>query len=175
MHSETLERLLMDRALGELSPDVQALLAAYLEHDPAAAERAHEFDDAAAAARDVLRHELPTSLTPLSTARLHALDQARRRLVWVRNVAGIAASLIIGIGVGAWLTPNAAGRAPSPMPPVVHQPPDANLLAPAPPPPSSGFWSTDRLARAHRRSDPGPAARLIWDSPTTTPKLGGDS
>ena len=45
MKPDVIERLLLDRALGRLDPDVDALLADYLANDASAATQAREFQD----------------------------------------------------------------------------------------------------------------------------------
>lgn len=165
MDTETLDRLLMDRALGALSPDVETLVAAYLQHDENAAQRAREFGSAADAARDVLRESATVALPPFPAVRVQALERARHRLVWVRNAAGLAAAVVIGVGLGFGLAPRPPVERPA-------SPPSA-LYAAAPP--GRGFWSVSNLvneAQAARRS---PQARVMWESPVALPKLRGES
>jgi anti-sigma factor RsiW len=169
MDSETLDRLLMDRALGALAADTDALLARYLEHDGAAAARAREFATAATAARLVLAKAAPAGLPPFPALRVQKVEQARQRLWALRYVAGIAAALIVGLGLGIGFS---AGRG--------HGPDSA--MAPAPRLASAGpartprdFWSMQRLyddARGARRSE---SIRLIWDSAVSLPKRGDES
>ena len=45
MNNEVLERLLIDRAAGELPPDVEELLEAHLEQDPMARNEAAEIGE----------------------------------------------------------------------------------------------------------------------------------
>jgi anti-sigma factor RsiW len=165
---ETLDRLLMDRALGGLPIDVERLLTAYLEANSPAADRAREFEQAAAAARDVLRERAPVSLPPFPALRIDQLERAQRRVVWVRNVGGLAAALLLGIGLGIALLGHRgevpAGRATqAPIVAVV-----GTKLKPG------GFWSAARLyeqVRHNRRSD---SVRLVWDSAVERPRLGGE-
>lgn len=173
MDAETLERLLMDRALGGLTADVEDLLAACLERDAEAAARAREFEAAAVAARQVLRSRAPAALPPFPAARIHKLEQARRRLAWVRSVAGVAASLIIGVGLGSWLfTSPAAVPSDGTTPVLVRH--GVGAKAPDAQPKSEGFWSVSRLVEQARRAERADSTRLIWDSPVSRPRLGGE-
>jgi anti-sigma factor RsiW len=167
MDPETLDRLLMDRALGGLPPDMETLLAAYLEANSRAAARAREFEQAAAAARNVLRERTPLSLPPFPAVRIDQLERARRRVTWVRNVGGLAAAVLLGIGLGVALLGHRsevpAGRM-APAPTVAAL--DAELKP-------GEFWSAARLyeqARHNRRSD---SVRFIWYSAVERPRLGG--
>lgn len=175
MDAETLERLLMDRALGTLPADADTLLEAYLTHDAAAAERAREFAAAAAAARQVLHAGEAAPLPPFPVTRALKLEQVRQRIRWLRNTSGIAATLVMGIGLGAWLAQPPAARPAGPDRPqsvlVAHPAKSAGEDSHG-----TGFWSVSRLARRIRGPRPVPAAPLlIWDSPVTQPRLGGSS
>lgn len=169
MDTETLERLLMDRALGGLTPDAADLLTAYLAHDAAATARAHEFDAAAAVARAVLRSGGGGALPPFPALRLHKLEEARRRLRIVRNVAGLAAALVLGLGIGAGLW-RGGGGLPGRVQPQVAVVPETRPMALA-----GGFWSTERLIEHARQAKPANAARLIWNSAVSVPRPGGES
>ncbi len=171
MDGEILDRLLMDRALGGLSPDVEALLAAYLEQTPTAAARAGDYNAAADAARQVLRGDRPATLPPFPAIRLHQVAEARRRLRLVRQVAGLAAALVLGVGLGAGLF---RGQAPSggTVTPVGV---DHQLAAADERPAAGDFWSAVRLYERARHMRQTSSARLIWDSAVSRPRVGGES
>lgn len=171
MNAETLERLLMDRALGELSPDVESLLAAYLEHDAQAAARADEFLAAAAAARQVLTKVAPAALPPYPALRLESVGRAHRRLVLVRNVAGVAAALVLGVGLGAAFVGRAGESAGG------THPARAVTFASAAAQPAGheGFWSTQRLYERAREAKRPEVPRVFWDSTVERPRLEGKS
>lgn len=161
----------MDRALGAVSPEVEALLSAYLMHDAKAAERSREFRKAADLARQVLRDRSIPTLPPLPVVALRQAAQTRRRLVLLRNVASLAACLLIGVGLGAWALRETSVSMPSKSVvwPLVH---DKVTIAEADTSESAGFWSLQRLyeqARDRKRSRP---LLLKWDSPARKPKLG---
>ncbi len=166
MEADVLERLLMDRALGGLAPDVDVLLTAYLEQDGAAAARAREFETAAAAARRVFTAGDRLALPAFPAARIAGLEQTRRQLRLVRNVASLAAAVVIGIGLGV-----AFFRAPGVQSNVLRQPGDG-ALAVAPAAPRGEFWSAERLYEQARRTKRPDTSRLIWDSAVSAPRLG---
>ena len=99
---EILERLLIDRALGELSPDAEALLEDYLAREPEASEEAEEIARAADLARRALTPSEEVDSHPLPPLLLYG----RWRILWRAGVraAALAACLLIGVGVGLWLS-----------------------------------------------------------------------
>ena len=173
MNTETLDRLLMDRALGALPPDADALLAAYLDHDSASATRAQEFDAAAAAARRLFQQPASAGLPAFPALRIHKVEQARQRLRIVRHAAGLAAALVLGLGLGIGFSSGGVQVSSEEAATVSHEPRWASAAAPGRPQP--GFWSTQRLyhdAHEARRSE---SVRVIWDSAVSLPKPGGES
>jgi hypothetical protein len=161
MDAEILERLLMDRALGGLAPDVEALLAAYLAQDGAAAERAREFEAAAMAARQVLRTSGPLGLPKFPAGQIRGLERTRHQLVLVRNVTGLAAAIVAGIGLGVVFFREPATR------PGIDRPPVVAASAPR-----GEFWSAQRLYEKSRRTGSPDAVHVIWDSAVSAPRLG---
>jgi anti-sigma factor RsiW len=174
MNDETLERLLLDRALGALDADVEALLAAHLAGDPAAARRAAAFNDAAALARQALPPGPRDAPPALSFGQLERIDRVRRQLVRIRTVGGMVAALVLGVGVGAWLTRTALSPLPSAPPPRIVQTPTGASHEAADD--GAGLWSQRRwlAARANQQQDDRPA-RLIWESPFARPRIGDES
>ena len=171
MNAKTLDRLLIDRALGSLSEDVAALLTAYLEQHPEASRRGGEFEDAATAARQVLRQPSSATLPPFPTAAVQRSEQHRRRLTWARGVSGLAASLLAGVGLGSWLL------APSATPTSRHGPGDeprgvAAVAVAMPAAQSADFWSTDSLVRRARRAGHEHPVAVVWHSSVMQPNLG---
>lgn len=167
MNAETLERLLMDRALGGLSAEVDELLDAYLERDAQAAARAGEFAEAARLARHALGGAPATVLPPFPAARIEKLQQARRSLVLVRNIAGLAAALVLGIGVGAAFVKHFAAEELPSVPLVLTHPRQTAEGDSA-----DGFWSARRLYDRVRPSPRVDSVKVIWDSPVERPRLG---
>ena len=62
MKSDVLERLLIDRAAGELSPDVEELLEAHLQQEPAARREAAEIEETLRLARLALAGQKAVAL-----------------------------------------------------------------------------------------------------------------
>jgi anti-sigma factor RsiW len=94
MKSDVLERLLMDRALGHLEPDVEALLADYLVRDNAAATQAQELENVVHRASEAVRRPAVTIELP---SQIH-------RLMWrhrAEQVFALAASFVVGVGITA--------------------------------------------------------------------------
>ncbi|HVS69627.1 MAG TPA: hypothetical protein VHQ47_00060 [Phycisphaerae bacterium] len=98
MNGEMLERLLMDRALGGLAPEVEALLVEYLERDEKARGRAEELGALTGLMRRAMGSE------EVEHGALPALRLGggwRRRVAWgVAAGAGMAACVAIGFWGG---------------------------------------------------------------------------
>jgi hypothetical protein len=92
MNSDLLERLLVDRAFGQLSPDVMALLSEHLGANQEAAKLADELAETVEVAAAAIKrpHAIETLPTPIPA--LFRREQARR-------VLAIAASFVAGAGV----------------------------------------------------------------------------
>jgi anti-sigma factor RsiW len=138
MKIETLEPLLLDHALGELRPEVAALLEAYLAQNPAAAARAGALSETLALAR---RAVAPASETPraLDLARLRREQRFARSLAFRTELLRLAACLALGLGLGWFL----AARRPAPAAAPVAVAPLAPAVTVAPP---VRFWSVTRFA-----------------------------
>ena len=176
MDAEVLERLLMDRALGALTPDVESLLGAYLASDPATAARGSEFETAATAARRVLGSALPAKLPPFPAVGLQKIEQSRRRLIRLRNVAGIAAALVFGVGLVAALF-RTGSTAPHVGTSVAQRPPASAFVTAITAVPHDaspdGFWSGQRLYEQARVAKHAAPSRVVWESPISRPRIGG--
>lgn len=159
MKPESLEGLLIDRALGELSPEVAELLNAYLSANPAAAEQAAAWTETWRSAVRATAFDVDARLQPLPK------HKSRGRNFWnwrVRRteLLRLAACLIIGVTAGWGLFAARVERAQAPA--VATQP--------------SRLWSVNRLkevysrpsARKHRAE----RHRLLWGSPLRIQKGG---
>jgi anti-sigma factor RsiW len=94
MKPDVLERLLMDRALGRLEPDVEALLADFLADNPTATAQAQELQDAVHLATEVVR-------SPVTVAEM---PNQIHRFLWrhrAEQVLALAASFVVGVGITA--------------------------------------------------------------------------
>lgn len=171
MNAETIERLLIDRSVGMLTNDVETLLEAHLAVDAAAAALAAEFDQTAALARRALAGEAAVELPPFPAERLRSEGRSLRGWIWTRNISAVAATLVIGVGLGAGMfgaPPSALNKGSAST--------GSNTVEIAETPPASsgsaGMWSTRRLIERATREPEKSASRLIWDSPVRKPRLG---
>lgn len=140
MNLDLLEPLLRDRALGELSPAVSALLDAHLAQDPAAARRAAEIAETVNVARAAVAAPQPAPRRALDLARLQDHRPVSRTTVRRTEVLALAACLTLGLGLGWWLR---TARAPAPAP----SPAGLTRLVSAPPAePAARFWSVSHFA-----------------------------
>ena len=122
MNPETLENLLIDRALGQLSPDVEALLAEHLAGTPGAAQAAAELREVVALATAAMHRTRPKLDLPPRVIALPRWPRARR-------VLAMAASFVVGAGV-AFLT--LRGTSTRPEMPVARATPAAPVMAQTP-------------------------------------------
>ena len=122
MKHEELESLLIDRALGQLSPEVEALLAEHLAASPDDAQAAAELREVVALATAALRRPKPKLELP---PRITALPRWPR----TNRVLAMAASFVVGAGV-AFLAMR--GTSTRPEMPVARDTPPAPVIAQAP-------------------------------------------
>lgn len=163
-----LEKVLIDRALGVLSPEVEELLRAYLARDPEAATLARRLNETVDLAKRALQTEPDAPLPPFPTARMRRAQGNRRRRQRLVAAVGLAVSMLVGLGIGAlWFrhgpTPG-VGTTPVVQ---VEAVPGADPL-PAPPREvqESGFWSLEVLANralAASRGAPSRRAPAAWN------------
>jgi hypothetical protein len=167
VNADVLDRLLMDRALGVLAPDVETLLGAYLEREPDAARRVAEYADATGLAGRLLKVGGAKPLPPFPEAKLREAEVARRRRRIVRQVASLAACVLVGVWAGAWWG-GTAGVEPAPGPrttnPVVV---DAGSSGD-----DAGFWSLERLSETVQQKKRTRPVLFKWDSPMRKPTMG---
>lgn len=175
MKPETLESLMIDRALNELQPEVGELLDAYLAQNPAAAAGVAQIEDTMRLARQAVPvpEEVPQrAFVPnsFSEPRRHAWLEWLRvpRLEFVRVMAGLALGLALG-----WMLPSLwkateVAQGPSPARYVI-----ADARTDRAGDSVSRFWSLAAVAAERQaRSDAGRPARqqrLQWDSLFKTP------
>lgn len=155
MKPDVLERLLMDRALGRLEADVEALLSDHLARDPAATAQAGELQEVVFMATKAVR---PSTHAIELPSQIH-------RLVWrhrAEQALALAASFVIGIGITALVfraslrrDANVASRTPanasSPAAVAVRLTPARSQIESLP------FWSNQRaylLASAPEKTFP---------------------
>jgi len=147
MDPNVLERLLTDRAVGQLDDDAAQLLEAYLAMDASAAAAARQIAATVALARRAME-AAPALPVPESAARrLRQAARSRRTLATLLRTAALAACLLLGLFLGALLAP--AGPAGT-SPPGPATAPNPSALASDQP------------------------HRLVWKSPVEYPTLRGD-
>jgi len=149
MNQEIIERLVIDKASGELTPDTAALLDDWLRHEPGAKAEAAEIEETLALAKRALAREEEKAI----------LRPKFRHAAWLPWAAGMAACFVAGIGLGLL-----------PLRQPMLKPPVANFAAA----PDAGFWSVHRLQMTGPAAKvQGP--RLIWKSPVRKPQLEASS
>lgn len=171
MKTTTLDSLLLDRALGELSPEIGELLDAYLAQAPDDAARARRWSLTAQIARTAEAIDAPAKPLPPWRA-----PHQRPRWMAPRELLRLAACLVLGgfagwsLGVGgAWFVPGTRSMPSSPVANVAK----ATTSRDPGRRESAEFWSIAAFARG---GAPEPAVdrasyRLQWDSPAKLPHL----
>src|SRR5437870_12949422 len=96
MNDATLERLMMDAALGALNEDVQELLMAHLDGDEKRADEAQALRELVGRARETMKEACPAEPDLQVAKRRLGIDRAA---IWGGRVVAMAACLVIGFGV----------------------------------------------------------------------------
>lgn len=173
MKPETLKRLVIDRTLGELTPDAEELLVAYLDCNADAARSVEDIsgiiETANRAVRIGSKQEEPG---PLPSPRFVAVASSHNRRPLAAWAKPVAAAAVIGLAfwLGSLGTQHDADPRSAPM---------ANsrvtLVPRTTAATNAGFWSLGELSRrnANRRESPVPAVN--WPGPVSKPRLGGRS
>jgi anti-sigma factor RsiW len=175
MKTETLEALLLDHALGELSPEVVELLEAHLAHNPEAARQAAGLASAVQQARQAVAMSQEAPRRSLAVERLRQTQMTRRRWAFTWELARLAACVVLGLTLG-WYghTARNAAVAATPVLPRV-----AAVELPSAPESANDFWSLANLEAAQRERQPVEGRttsryRLHWDSPVKMPRVEED-
>ncbi len=174
MDTDTLERLMIDRALGGLPPDAEVLLSAYLADHPDARAIAERIEETVTSAKAALADDRPAWMPPFPAETIRRGFSARRRWVFIARAAGLAACVLIGVGLHlAWTSGGVGDTTGAPPSGIRERAPFVlNRQAAAAEPQGPGFWSARRWYERteQRRLDSG--RRVIWDSPLSLPRLG---
>ncbi len=175
LNTETIERLLIDRQLGELSEDSSALLDAYLRTAPGMAAGENEL----ARILQLAGHALRTTGSASDSLSLPGLDLPRMRQAMTRPrpprwlsrfspllaAAAIMSAFFLGgrfpVGRDGILLP-AKDRSPS-TPPAVAAGPD------------EGIWSVGRYEPSRAGRSRASTQLLRWTSPLLSPVFGDRS
>jgi hypothetical protein len=150
MKPENLEALLLDRALGQLSPEVEDLLAAHVAREPAAARRAELLAGTVALARRVATAQVPpqSRASRGDEAQWRRVQRALRWRAAGRDALKIAAGLMLGLGL-VWLA-RVPPVAPLAAPVAVVAVPAGPVAHAAP-----AFWSKARVVAESQRASAG--------------------
>lgn len=168
MNAETLDRLLLDRALGALTPDAAALLDAFLREHPEQLAAARRLDATTDLARKALAAPLTldAKLPAFPRERIEAAQRRSHAAGWARGGLAMAAALLLGFSAAWILLP----RPPQSPPQIVDSTPRPRAST-APPP---GMWSVERLRdRVQQGRTNVVPARLTWTRPGRRPVFGG--
>lgn len=145
MERKTIERLAMDRALGELDADTMALFDAYLAEHPEMQPWAEGMSQTCLRTREAIveKTRAVPAKEPPREVRMHRL----RAVPW-RALGRWAAVVLISLGIGAGLGRQSKSNVPAPHSTVVQVP-----AAPAQvgwkrimDAPGDGFWETKAVA-----------------------------
>lgn len=174
LNPETLERILFDKSLGELPPDVEALLKAYLQDQPQAVHLAEETERTVNMARSALYsgpQTTPTDLPPPSFLRAGALaDRPKRKPHrWLRLIPAAAAMIVLAFWLGTQYSAAPVAQQPT------HQIADARPKPRITTTTSGGFWSVARLHRSISQSNAKNHATIRWPGPLRRPRIGEKS
>jgi anti-sigma factor RsiW len=172
MKTETLEALLLDHALGELSPEVVELLETHLAHNPEAARQAAGLASTVQRARQAMAITQEAPRRSLAVERLRQAQMTHRRRAFMGELARLAACVVLGLTLG-WYghTARKAPVAAAPVAPLV-----AAVELPSTPKSANDFWSLAYLEAAQRERQPVASRttsryRLHWDSPVKMPRV----
>jgi hypothetical protein len=180
MKTETLEALLIDRALGALPPEVDELIDAHLARDPEAARLADGLNATVRLARQAVAPQcaMPSRPLPFAQWRKRAMVQRWHARAW--ELSRLAAGVLLGLTLG-WYARTGGGpllvaAAPPPARPV---PPAAVADQPGRTGSATDFWALSSFT-AGQQARPAPDGslktrhRLHWESPVKVPHMEGN-
>lgn len=156
MNADTLERLLIDRAEGQLPPDVRELLDDHLQREPSARREAAEIDETLRLARLALADE-----------KVVALPSPRKGWRIPTTAWPMAACFLGGLFLGLLTLPARSVNRPI----AIAAPPQ--IVAAATPPiftQNSSFWSVSRLRTESSTVLPR-TDRVVWKSVFKKPEI----
>jgi len=178
LNRETLERLLIDRALGALSADVDELLASHLEHDRAADHEARKLALTVETTRQAFQQD-SRSLPAFPAEQLRGVQRRRRRLMIAGGGAALSGAVAAGLMLGSVLFgPSSQTSVEQTQPRQVADsvtPIRVRAEEPQPQPAAAGFWSARRWrerAAARQRQE---TTSVRWISPVKRPQLEGET
>jgi hypothetical protein len=170
MNAEILQTLLIDRSLGALSVETEALLADYLDRHPETAALAREYSETATLARLSLGSAKTISAPPFPGYKIRLAQRSLVRRRRLRVAALLAASLLLGTVFGTLvsrqsLSPHVGQKSPATVTTIeTPQPPSTESTTP-----SARFWSRARFLAQNMASSDSRSPRFAWISPIRTP------
>jgi hypothetical protein len=140
MNDATLERLMMDAALGALNDDVQELLMAHLEGNEKKAREARELQKLIRVAKEAMSGDFPAQPALHAVRRRFKIERA---VTWGGRVTAMAACLLIGFGIARMrpAKPIEVIAAEKPLAPPAVAVSDARSAG------DGELWSTQRILR----------------------------
>ena len=144
---------MIDRAAGELSPDVEELLEAHLQQEPAARREASEIEETLRLAR--------LALAGQKVVELPGSRPFRRAPSWAW---AMAACFVCGLSLGIF---GVRGRSALPRAASVPSRETAAITTAD----ESGFWSARRLRAGLSPVTVKSENRVVWKSPVEKPEL----
>lgn len=169
MDHETLERLLIDRRLGELTEDTEALLEEVLRLTPDAAPLVEKVDTTLQLASGALRPtESPASpLPPLHSQTLAIAAGRPSSSTALPGRFAIAAALILTFWLGGRMNSStSSSNTNRESLPQITQIIDASPV---------NVWSLGQLAARSAQTRPSDSTTIQWTSPIARPQLGARS
>jgi anti-sigma factor RsiW len=175
MRPESLEALLLDHALGQLSPEVAELLANHLARAPEAAKQADELASTLRMARQATALTLEAPRRPLALERLRRARVTNHRRAIIGELVRLAACVLLGLTLG-WYSHIV--RKPTLAPTSVSLA-AAKVAQPSSQEGARGFWSIANFEEAQRdrravESRTIRRYRLNWDSSLIMPHVEED-
>ena len=166
MNPDTLERLVIDRAMGELSPDVAALLEAHMKLHPQVADEVRQIEETLVLAERSFQGASQPVLPPPSfdSDVLKFPKAPTPAALWLRMAPGLAACLIAGVLLGSGLVQHRDIRRSSQSATTSH-------LLVSTPLDESAFWSIHRLRPQHLADAGLGRPKVSWKSPTQRPEI----
>ncbi|HWL94159.1 MAG TPA: hypothetical protein VNT79_11560 [Phycisphaerae bacterium] len=178
LNHDVIERLLIDREMGELSDDAVALLDEFRRLNPAGRESADETVPIVRLARAALREDLPADARPLPMVSFARRTDRKRRAAWIGGgLLGFAAAAALALAV--W-TANRQGvfSLDSVAPLARTQDGDGTLVnssARTRNEGAAGFWSVGEWRRSMNAGQAGAGADIEWINPVMRPRRGASS